>query len=71
MSEQLEVLTCELCHQRSASVKRGLAWFKQGTSTEGDTIDEPIVYVDRCTDHEACRRRVEAKGERWPLLEAA
>jgi hypothetical protein len=37
-----------------------------------DNGDAPAYYGTdaRCPDHEACRARVEARGEDWPLITA-
>jgi hypothetical protein len=52
-------LTCELCNVTSDDVRPGIGWF----------LDESVQRIDRCRDHEACRQRVEASGETWPLRE--
>lgn len=56
-----DLLTCELCHIRGSDVTPGLAWYRDATSRTA------VQTIDRCIDHAACRRRVEAAGERWPL----
>lgn len=30
-------------------------------------IGEPYANVDRCQDEAACRRRIEARGDDWPV----
>lgn len=56
-----QLLTCELCHAKSADVAMRLAWYR------GEK--EPVQAIDRCRDTAACRDRLEARGDRWPLLE--
>jgi hypothetical protein len=51
---------CELCGHVGDDVEVALAWYRLGLGVQ-DT--------NRCTDVDACKRRVAAKGERWPLLE--
>lgn len=73
-----EMLTCELCHSLSIDVRPGLAWYR-GTaamrnpenpfSVPSDPVPEQVQTIDRCQDHVACRRRVEQRGDRWPLLD--
>lgn len=50
---------CAICgHEGSrAEVAPALALYPDGYST-----------VQRCRDHRACRRRVEAEGDPWPLV---
>lgn len=56
-------LTCDLCGHIGSDVRAGLVAWRN--------LEQPYAHVDRCTDTEACRSRVEASGETWPLLEEA
>ena len=51
-------MTCELCGIESSNVRSGLACYAD---------DGRFERMDRCVDHQACRDRVEAAGEEWPL----
>ena len=53
-------LTCDLCHASSMDVRSGLACYAS---------DGRFERIDRCTDHQACRDRVEEQGEDWPLAD--
>lgn len=56
-------LTCDICADRSIDVRPGLvAWIDPA---------QPYAAVDRCSDEQACRARVEASGETWPVKETA
>ena len=59
--EQLRTLICELCFS-IGDVAPGLAWYR-------DEPQQAIQTIARCSDHRACRQRVEQAGQRWPLLE--
>jgi hypothetical protein len=50
--------TCELCGVLSRDVLVRLAWYR----------DAGVATVWRCVDDAACRARLEAAGEDWPLL---
>lgn len=52
--------TCELCNVESHDVRSGLACYAE---------DGRFERIDRCTDHQACRDRLEATGEPWPLVD--
>jgi len=55
------ILLCDLCGTRSTDVRPGLvAWIDPA---------QPYAAVDRCSDVAACRARVEAAGEPWPVRE--
>ena len=56
-------LTCEICYEAGSDVKPGMAWYRVPSK-------EPVQKIDRCRDVEACRARVEARGERWPLRQS-
>ena len=51
-------MTCDLCGIESPAVRSGLACYSD---------DGRFERIDRCTDHQACRDRVEASGQEWPL----
>lgn len=51
---------CAVCHYTDDDVKLGLCAWREGPG---------FTAEPRCQDHEACRRRVELAGERWPLKE--
>lgn len=51
-------LRCDLCGELSLDVRSGLACYEHG-----------FERIDRCTDHQACRVRVEAAGGTWKLLD--
>jgi len=54
-------VTCELCgFTDPRDVRSGLACYAD---------DGRFERIDRCTDHQACRDRVEASGEPWLLLD--
>ena len=53
-------MTCELCGVESRDVRSGLACYSD---------DGRFERIDRCSDHQACRDRVEASGEAWPLVD--
>lgn len=57
----LDVMTCELCYVQDSDVQVALAWYR-GSS-------EPIQSIARCRNTAACRARVEARGDPWPLRE--
>ena len=48
---------CELCGLEDRDVRVMLGWYKGGGPAP----------VERCPDAVACRQRVEAAGETWPL----
>ena len=52
--------TCDLCGIESHDVKTGLACYAD---------DGRFERIERCTDHQACRERVEAEGLEWPLVD--
>lgn len=56
----IELLTCDLCGSASLDVRPGLACYAETGTFE---------RIDRCSDHQACRERVEDLGEDWPLLD--
>ena len=52
---------CAICGHHSLDVRPGLvAWID---------VDSYYANVDRCTDQAACRARVEARGDTWPVRE--
>ena len=57
MSRELE---CVLCGETSSDVRVSLLRFEAGGEFYFGT--DP-----RCTDHVACQKRVEAKGQEWPI----
>ena len=57
----MHLLECAICGDRSLDVRPGLvAWIDPA---------QPYANIDRCTDTKACRARVEATGEEWPVYE--
>jgi hypothetical protein len=55
------LLVCDICGDRSLDVRAGLV--------EWTDPAQPYANVDRCTDQAACRKRVEARGDAWPVRE--
>ena len=53
-------LACDLCGLAANDVRSGLACYAD---------DGRFARIDRCLDHQACRERVEAPGESWPLID--
>lgn len=49
---------CDLCQMIDHEVRSGLACYAD---------DGRFERIDRCMNHQACRDRVEAGGESWPL----
>ena len=56
--------TCLLCGD-SGSVRMARAKWRTGRPVGGRMWEA----IPRCTDRAACRERIEALGERWPLVE--
>lgn len=54
-----EPLVCQLCGA-TQGVRSGLACYAD---------DGRFERIDRCTDHQACRRRVEQAGAEWLLID--
>ncbi len=52
---------CDICGDRSLDVRPGLVAWRD--------LAQPYAHVDRCEDEAACRARVEAAGEEWPVME--
>ena len=52
---------CAVCGSASDAVSVALCAWRGG--------DIPFTSEPRCKDVEACRRRLELRGERWPLRE--
>jgi hypothetical protein len=53
---------CLICgHDVAGDVARRLAWY------EPPLPSEAVHHIWRCRDDEACRRRLAALGEAWPL----
>jgi hypothetical protein len=52
--------TCELCGFEHPNVRSGLACYED---------DGRFERMDRCTDHQACRDRLEDAGGEWPLAD--
>jgi hypothetical protein len=50
-------------HDEFGGIAMRLAWYREGGP------ETAIVALPRCLDVEACRSRVAANGETWPLLE--
>ena len=59
----MALLLCDICGHRSLDVRPGLVAWKDPA--------QPYAAVDRCEDVRACRARVEAAGDEWPVLEEA
>lgn len=57
-----EYRDCALCGLRAPepTVAMGLVWWR---------ADNSVDAYPRCRDRVACRERVEAKGEAWPVLD--
>lgn len=55
-----EIRTCRMCGAKGYTVCSGLACYAD---------DGRFERIDRCTDHQACRSRVEADGLDWPLVD--
>lgn len=53
--------TCLLCGLVDRDVVRRLAWF------DPPLPSGEVQAIDRCRDSQACRDRLEAAGETWPL----
>lgn len=51
---------CDLCGDESIDVRSGLACYAD---------DGRFERIDRCVDHQACRDRLEALGDDWPLID--
>jgi len=51
-------LACDLCAVIAPDVRSGLACYAE---------DARFERIDRCSDHQACRDRVEAAGQPWLL----
>ena len=54
-------LTCDICNHRGSDVRAGLVAWRDPA--------QPYGNVDRCSDQAACRSRVKASGEEWPVRE--
>ena len=52
---------CELCGERATVQARLVAWRVP--------VFGPYDSVDACVDVEACRARIEARGDEWPIRE--
>jgi hypothetical protein len=55
-------LVCLLCGIQDADVRPGLAWFEPALASGA------VQSIHRCRDVDACRARLEATGETWPLI---
>lgn len=53
-------LRCDLCQETSLDVRSGLACYAD---------DGRFERIDRCTDHQSCRARVEDAGGLWLLAD--
>lgn len=53
-------LRCDLCLATSLDVRSGLACYAD---------DGRFERIDRCSDHQLCRARVEATGGTWALAD--
>jgi hypothetical protein len=54
-------LVCDVCGYRGIDVRPGLVRWRD--------LAQPFASVDRCEDRTACRQRVEARGDKWPVIE--
>jgi hypothetical protein len=54
------MLECALCDLRSPVVRPAVVEWAEPAVRRFDA-------VPRCPDHDACRQRLEARGEPWPL----
>ncbi len=50
---------CAICGDRSLDVRPGLV--------EWTDVSPYYANIDRCSDQAACRARVEARGDPWPV----
>ena len=55
-----DIIECALCGHSGTDVRSGLACFAS---------DGRFERVDRCTDHQSCRERVESEGQEWELID--
>lgn len=60
MTARFDWLECELCGRVDDHVRPGLACYAD---------DGRFDRINRCTDHQACRDRVEESGRQWPLAD--
>jgi len=57
---------CRICgHADRRDLRYGLAHWR--TAPPGMAYD----HIEACADRAACRARVEAQGDTWPLIETA
>lgn len=56
--------SCLLCGLEDATVRMGLVAWREPIA--GRTFEA----IPRCADRQACRGRVEALGDVWPLVDA-
>lgn len=59
-----EPLRCVLCDATGPDVAVSLVWWKE-------LAYQAVDAAPRCRDRAACRKRVEAAGKDWPVLEPA
>jgi len=52
---------CDICGHRGSDVRPGLVVWRD--------LAQPYNAIDRCSDHDACRLRVEMAGDEWPIVE--
>lgn len=52
--------TCDLCSLQDRDVRSGLACFRD---------DGRFERIERCSDHQSCRERVELSGRPWLLTD--
>ena len=57
--------TCDLCGATDQPIRHGLVAWREPVF--GHNFDD----VDRCLDLAACKARVAAKGEPWPVVDTS
>ena len=57
----MALLLCDICGDRSLDVRAGLVAWRD--------LAQPYANVDRCSDVAACKARVQASGEPWPVID--
>ena len=56
--------TCDLCGAVRVPIEAHVVAWRV-------PVAGPFGAIDRCVDRDACRNRVFANGEEWPILEPA
>jgi len=55
---------CELCGATDVLLRHGLVAWRS-------PVFGPFEDVDRCVDIEACKARVKASGDEWPVIDTS